>query len=236
MIMSDSFKTLVILGVLLLPKQILTQAHTDERSEGPPLILRGQVLESRMEPSPVPSEFAILVVKIRVDFVSRGKVPVIFLTDSLPGVLEVTLTKNPDPVNDENVLYHEPGGESLSEEAEWRRLRSELDRPTLPRNRVAVIQPGEKWVMETELWLRPDTITVWGVPSSLAILKNAPSLFLRVEYLFWPYIIEKPPYRADRPFGHKLQKRWRAYGMLQLEPIVSEPMPLKLPDAPPSNQ
>jgi hypothetical protein len=69
----------------------------------------------------------------------------------------------------------------------------------------------------------------------LESLRKIPSLYLSVESQFWPVIVEKPEHRADRPFGHKLQKRWRAYGILQLEPIVSEPMLIKLPDALPLN-
>jgi hypothetical protein len=238
--MKNTAKVLVILGLLMSPLGACAQVQLNARAEGGFLVLKGQVIDVSVVPSPTPTDSIDIRFKIRFELVNEGKVPVLFLTDDLPALNALTLTKNAGQANDENTLFDEPGGESLSEEAVWRGLRVRLNQPLPPQNNVHVLSPGEKWEFQTSTFVRPPlkygTRTVGGHPTSWEILKNTSSLYLRVQYIFWPYSLEKPPHEVVMPFGHMLQKKWRHIGILQLEPIVSEPMLIKLPDAPPPTQ
>src|SRR5271157_578777 len=246
MIMNDAFKTLVILVVLFLPKVCHPQMQSNKSFPESPLILRGRAIVSGLRLSSVSKEDIDVLIELKLEWVNEGKEPAIVVVDSLPTFRHWILTRDSGPLTENNLVYEEFGGENLSEEAEWRRLRFQLDRPTPLKDKVRILAPGEKWAFELSGSMTfpikfdakaiPHPPAIWETISSLESLRKIPSLYLRVESQFWPVIIEKPEHHADRPFGHKLQKRWRAYGILQLEPIVSEPMPLKLPDALPSNQ
>jgi len=239
--MNNFVKLLICFGVLMSSLGTCAQAQSKARTENGSLVLKGQIIDVKVEPSPPdPTYYIDIRFKIRFELVNEGKVPVLFLTDDLPALDTLTLTKSAGQVNDENTLFDEPGGESLSEEAAWRGLRVVLDQPVPPQDKVRVIEPGQKWEFQTSTFVRPPfkygTRTVGGHPTSWEILRNEASLFLRVQYMFWPYSVEKPPHQAERPLGHMLQKKWRRFGILQLEPIISEPMLIKLPDTLPPTQ
>jgi len=238
--MKNVVRVLVCFGVLVSGLGTCAQAQSNARAEKGSLVLKGQVIDVIVEPSPAPADYIDIRFKIRFELVNEGKVPVLFLTDDLPALDTLTLTKSAGQVNDENTLFDEPGGESLSEVAAWRGLRVQLNQPLPPQNSVRVLSPGDKWEFQTSTFVRPPfkygTRTVGGHPTSWEILRNETSLFLRVQYMFWPYSLEKPPHQAEKPFGHMLQKKWKHFGFLQLEPVVSEPMLFKLPDASIQNQ
>jgi hypothetical protein len=67
--------------------------------------------------------------------------------------------------------------------------------------------------------------------SSVQVLRQLSSLWLRVSCEVWPFTVELPapgPERAKAKFGHKLQKRSEDVGLLWLDSVQSEPIKLDL--------
>jgi hypothetical protein len=60
-------------------------------------------------------------------------------------------------------------------------------------------------------------------------IKDARSLSFKLEFRVWSLDLERHPTEKEiRPFGKQLQKRWRKYGYLLLDDIVSERIPINL--------
>lgn len=113
----------------------------------------------------------------------------------------------------------------------WQKLRKELDKESPPPNLIKTIGVGEKFEFRilgaVVFWKERYTFSSFADEAIWSEIKTAKSLLLQTTYRIWSLELE-PRYRGEITFGKKLQKRWRKYGYLWLDDIVSEPVPLDL--------
>jgi hypothetical protein len=197
------------------------------------VIITGVVKNAKAIPSPAPKDSVAVLITLTIRIENKGDIPVLFLTDHLPGFPRLILTKDSGPVTESNILFENYGGPTLTMEAEWKSLRKALDLRLPPTEKVKVLGPHLSWELESETVLRVPTsyrsFIIGGQPASWESLQKASPVFLRFEAQFWSVSIEKPPKGEKFPFGHMLQRRWRKVGELQLDPVLTQPMSLSLP-------
>jgi hypothetical protein len=89
--------------------------------------------------------------------------------------------------------------------------------------------PNERWTFNDSVIIflstEAETKSSFSKNASLKSVQEASPVWLRVNYQVWPLNLEPPSNdRTQMTFGHKLQKRWRDLGLLQLDGIRSEPI------------
>jgi hypothetical protein len=170
---------------------------------------------------------AVLSGRFRLTFVNTGSTPLILLKERFLVFPGVTLTKAPGPPVRENILFDQYYGQSYSTSPEWSALRAALDQPKPPSDITQTINPGESWETTGDFVMRPPkTLERYRVdrePTSLELLKKASPLSIRVSCEVWPLNVETQGGSRGASFGRKLQNRWRRFGLLLLDPIVSQP-------------
>jgi hypothetical protein len=191
-----------------------------------------------LEPSPYEKNYIMVKVKLSLKFINEGKEPVLLLTERAPYGVGGSITKTPGPAVGENLLDDDNSGPDYLGTSEWSEFRTTLDQGKPPIGIIKLIEPGGSLD-----WPEYSTV-VARVPTKFAdnridssdlnweTLKQASPVFLRLKFETWPFNVEKLPDPEKARLGHQLQKRWRAFGLLQLAPLVSEPMLLTLPDPP----
>jgi hypothetical protein len=197
------------------------------------VVIRGLVKNAKLVPSQLPKESAVVLISLHVEIENEGDVPVLFLTDHLPGFPKLILTRDPEPLSDQNILFENYGGPTLSQEADWRALRKILDVSSPPPEEIQILGPHKSLKYDFDYVLRVPTrfgsYIIGGHPTSWGLLQDASPVFLRFEAHFWPLEIEKMPRPDKLRFGRNLQKRWLKVGILQLDPVMTQPMSLTLP-------
>lgn len=145
---------------------------------------------------------------------------------------------------EEKVLhYYNCALPSLQRTRAWQDIQNELDNKTPPSNMVQIINSGESFDFYGDwkfIFLKKKALgsndPLWGYGSMYDVLwdemKDVKNLSLQVTYRVWSSELEPRSAKRDkRPFGKKLQKRWRKYGYLWLDDIQSEPIALDLKTA-----
>jgi hypothetical protein len=92
------------------------------------------------------------------------------------------------------------------------KLRKDLNTPRPPPGLTVTIEPGRSLAFRREVALE---VYEYDIPA------GDPALWVRLSFQMWPPHVEVGP---KQEFGRRLQHRWRKYGLLQLEPITSEPI------------
>jgi hypothetical protein len=196
-----------------------------------PLVLRGRVLSVKDETLSNAS-FVAVTATLRLEFVNAGGSPVILLTDRSPLCVGATLTRSSGAALGDNILFDEYRGPSVSTSPDWGVFRATLDQQKPPARLVQIIKPGESWATESLVVLRPpiklERYRVDRPPVAWQILKESSPVWLRLKCDVWPQNVERRPTSGKVVFGHELQKRWRHFGELQLNSLVSEPIELDL--------
>jgi len=223
--------TLISLSLMVVGSY--AQQDSNTQSAQAHLVIRGVVRGSKLMPSPSPEEFAVICVSLNLEIENEGDAPALFLTDYLPRFPKIILTSDSKPISEQNILFEDYNGPSLSEEAEWRRLRSTLDHPLSPPGIVTDVAPRMSWKEDPDYVFRVPvkrrSSFIGGHSASWESLQNASPVFVRFEAQFWPLEVEKMPRPDKLKLGRKLQKRWQKVGFLQLNPVMTQPMLLNLP-------
>jgi hypothetical protein len=232
-----SSTVLIVFSALFLSQAVYAQPQPDQGQDKEVLILRGEVLDARFEPIPETEGYFKILIRFKLEFVNTGKLPALIVTDGLPFFRRQVITLNSGSLDKEIILNDEPGVSSLSDEAGWRSLRTRLDKPSPPKDLVTVIAPGGKWESENSTVVR-GTVKLGkkhyakpfqAYPTSLDWFTTISPVYIRFQVEFWSALTEKRPDQRSMPFGHKLRKRWKSYGDLQLGSVLSEPIRLDLP-------
>lgn len=133
---------------------------------------------------------------------------------------------------------------SIQRTKQWQDIVAEMDGKSPPENQVQSIKSGETVDFDeawTFIFLKRKAIgsndPYWGYGSDSNVLADeilkAKDLKIRVKYRVWsPELEPRSAASIDKkPFGKKLQKRWKKYGYLWLDDITSEPISLDLSSA-----
>ncbi len=142
---------------------------------------------------------------------------------------------------EEKILYYQQCAlPSIQRSAAWQEVKNEIDSKMLPSNQIQIIKSGEALDFDADwsfIFLKKKAINsndpFWGYSSEYDVLsneiKNAKDLSLQVTYRVWSSELEsRSDIKHKKPFGKKLQKRWKKFGYLWLDDIVSEPISLDL--------
>jgi len=233
---STPMRALRQLGLILILPTALQFAFgqlPSSESDAVPLRLRVQILGVKVEEFSHPKDVVPVTVKLRLEFLNVGRKPVILLTKNSPLCVGATLTRNSESASAGNILFDEYAGPAnQSRSPEWTEFRKTLDQQSPPSSLVRILQPGESWVTESFIVLRPsikfESYRVDRPPVNWQILKESSPVWLRLQCDLWPRNVERPPLSEKFKLGRELQKRWKRMGDLQLESVMSNPIELDL--------
>jgi hypothetical protein len=229
--MGSNVRTILILTLSLLMSSTMQVNHvrTEGLNNSSPIVLRAQIVNVEIKTSPESNVNVIATVML--DFRNAGSRPLIlFLKEgAFPSCVGTVLTRTSGPAVGDNLLLSEYHGLSIDRSPEWKTLRVVLDQRAPPGKITRMIEPGEGWQMQARLYMYPPSkpkfrgdrsAVTWGT------LRKTSPLWIRVECETWPLNVERD--HRNMRFGRQLQKRWRKSGILQLDPITSEPVVLEL--------
>jgi hypothetical protein len=188
-----------------------------------PLQLEGEVVH--IEASRY-RESDVFHLKVKLRFTNIGKQPVILLL----GTYEKKksgwwiLDTNVSCTWDGQPFYIGPTGPASSRSFPyWKELRRQLSSSQPPSSLTHTIQPHGTFFKEIE--------TVVVIHDDEVIPPDT-KLWLRVFLELWPFNIEPAGTDIeDSPYGESLRQKWKAFGDLQLEPILSAPIPFDRPSS-----
>lgn len=132
---------------------------------------------------------------------------------------------------DENTLLDRVGGESIALGSKWEGFRKQLDAPTPPSEAILVIKPNEFVLFESRVFLlgRKPFRGMTGGDINLDRLKELQGVWLKVKFQVWSRNLTTNTTGQQKPlFGERLRERWRPFGCLLLEDIVTEPIYVEL--------
>jgi hypothetical protein len=214
------------------------KSRSMQRQGANALVLRGRVTSVKTEVLPGRLS-AIVTVNLSIRFSNTGPNPVIMLAELAPLCVGEAITKTavtpthwPVPEGD-NILLWDYRGPSDFGIGRWGALRSSLDQPKPPLDKVRILAPGESWTKEDFIVLHP-RIEPEKFPTAdgAAVLRDLEILspvWLHLYCQTWPLNIEvRGPVDGPKT-GRKLRKRWIKFGELRLDPIISEPISLEFP-------
>ncbi len=228
--------------IILLGFQV---SKADER-----LKLLGKITSIQLENK----EDSLLVsIRLKMSFQATGNVPVLLWKQTYPhdenlrgrflGTFSKIFGMLPTEKEEKILYYHSSRLPSIQRTQGWQDIKKELDSEILQSTQIQSIKSGETLDFDAEwsfIFLKKkangSNDPLWGYSSHFDVLSNeiktAKNLSLQVTYRVWSSELELHSDRKDKkPFGKKLQKRWKKYGYLWLDDIVSEPIPLDLSSA-----
>jgi hypothetical protein len=202
-------------------------AAQDMKGQGSKILtLRGRV--ESVQVKEIDRSSALIEIKLKMELVNTGRRPIILLQRNplFPGG---ALARKPEDFEAGDLLVSDAAWPSNDISAEWKTLRSTLDKPSPPSEETRLLMPGESRPLETSVRLvvptDPSKYTSSRKKESLATIQQLSPVWLRVVCEVWPWNVE--PLNADRnrlKFGHKLQQRWKGTGVLWLDEVYSEPI------------
>jgi hypothetical protein len=211
------------------------------------ITLRGTV--TSVESAPVKYSEMFLRVHLKLTLVNTRSAPLIILaaerpeyhwgsddgTASHPFLYGALMFKRPELSAREDALADAFYGPSdYGDSPEWKALRTSLDKPRPPADKVRILMPNDEWhfedVLRFSIRLQDTPSCNGGVlcpPAGWETIQPLKVVWLRALLEIWPVNLEPHPLTGKESFGHMLQKRWLNYGVLQLD-SVSEPIKFDL--------
>ena len=212
------------------------------------ITLRGTV--TSVESAPVKDSEIFLNVHLKLALVNACPAPLIVLaaerpeyhwgsddgTASHPSLYGALMFKRPELSARQDALADTFYGPSdYGDSPEWKALRASLDEPRPPADKVRILMPNDEWhfedVLRFSISLKDKPMCNGGVlcpPAGWETIQPLKVVWLRPLLEIWPVNLAPHPLTGKDLFGHTLQKRWRKYGVLQIDDVVSEPIEFDL--------
>jgi len=218
------FAKISVLGLMLTVSSVT--CGRQEPLSVKPLRLDGEVVDLKIERE---RQSQIVHLKVKLKFTNNGERPVILLLGTYGEknkkhwwVLNTTASQTLTQALDGKPFYIGPTGPANSKSfPSWKELRRQLNSSQPPSTVTQTIQPHEMFLREIG--------TVIVIHDDQRISPGS-RLWLDVFLEMWPDNIE--PSGSDnqnKPYGESLRRKWQTSGDLQLEPILSSPIPFDLP-------
>lgn len=190
------------------------------------LCLRGKVVDVKLVHENKHS--IVFDVKLNLEFSNYSRTPIIILQQEF-WLGATSLARSPEDATAYKYIYISGHWPSVSTSPEWKALRQRLNQPNPPQALTLVLGEGKSMSYETSTKLYIEKAGSFDkTKQSWEIIKQASPVWLQVTLEMWPVNLE-PSVDINSPaFGKMLQRRWRQHGVLQLERLTSEPMPLQL--------
>jgi len=172
----------------------------------------------------------IFRLRVKLKFTNTGEKPVILLLGTYREktewwVLDTTVSRTLTDASDGKPFYISPTSPANSKTLPlWKELRRQLSSSQPPSTLTETIQPQGTFFKEIET-----TVVIHDDEG----VSPRTRVWLKVFLELWPDNIE--PSKSDeqsKPYGESLRRKWQASGDLQLEPILSSPIPFDLPAQP----
>jgi len=187
-----------------------------------PLSLDGRVL--KLEKLMEDASLIGFEAKLLLTFKNVGDKPIIIYNHKL-WLGAVSLSCTVDDVYSYKFLLNDSAWPSVRGKKDRIELYNSLDQPTPPSNLTLILRPGLSWEYETVAILsiykngRPD-----GSGKSWDEIKKNSPLWLQVTLEMWPVNAE-PKMNPNSPeFGLELRNRWKNFGNLWLDYLLSQPI------------
>lgn len=233
--MERVLKTLMLSAAVLAAVGCASQRRVD--TGGPPLesplVITGEVSEVRRLAPPNASSVAFEVPLI-LHFANRGTEPLLLFVDGLyPWLYGPLLAKTREDALGGIFVFSESMGLSCDQEG-WARTRLQLQKRRPPPGFIRRIAPGEAWAFEEIVYLYIDYEDRFDRSNRpWAEIRQEEPLWLRLNYGVWPNNFDSCG--APTVLGDRLESRWRKDGQLLRGTVLSEPIPIQLPndDTPP---
>jgi hypothetical protein len=210
-----------------------------------PLKLSGRIINFEVEER---NDSVALSINVNLSLRNVSKKPVLLTISSYPASSAYFIPDNSfmsicsrisgvsTTGRDERFLYSSCRLPSIEAPPDWESIRSEFDKSAPPQNRIKVLKSEETFEFPASLLFRfPTKRDLDSVDRDNALwgeIKEAKSLSLQLTYRIWSLELEKRSSRREqRSFGKTLQRRWKKYGYLWLDDIVSERIVLELKTA-----
>jgi hypothetical protein len=195
-----------------------------------PPILRGEV--ESLELTRTSPSVMTLSINLRMELVNDGPRPVMFLAISPPQLQGALLSKD---IDRSQPIVSEFYGEAVDTSPKWSTMRRALDEPAPPSDRVRILRSNESWKFEGVVSIampagaRNNSFS--DKRESWESIQHLPNIWLRTICQVWPLNLERGNDRTELVFGKKLRTRWKNFGWLWLDGVVSEPIRLNLKTA-----
>lgn len=228
--MRNSFWLTLLFATITVSVMAQGRAESAKKSVLYSVTLSGKV--ESIELRDVTPSGVTIVVKLKLEARNSGTKPVLFLDDEPPTITGATLTRGPsDSIG--KALLVDYWGPSVDRSPKWTTRRKRLDKASPPPDKLKVLKPHESWRFENEVDIAVPTeagnhsyFPKWA--SFETVQKYSP-VWMGLNWEVWPLNLE--PWSNDRSklkFGRRLQRRWKAVGLLWLDGIYSEPIMLDL--------
>jgi len=189
-----------------------------------PLRLDGEVVNLTVDRE---RQTQVVYLKLKLKLSNTSDKPVILLLGTYGDkkewwVLNTMVSRTLTDALDGKPFYIGPTGPANSRSfPSWKELRHRLSSPLPPSSDTQTIEPHKTFSKEIE--------TVVVIHDDERISPES-RLWLKVLLELWPGNIE--PSNNDeqnKPYGESLRRKWQAVGDLQLDSILSSPIPFDLP-------
>ena len=173
------------------------------------------------------SAWVSIEASVALRFINHGSQPIlIFVNDPWPWLGDEYLSSSQENSSLGKYLHSSSVWPS-SDRSEWEPIRLKLDQSSPPGEYIHTIPAGDTWRHEVKISLMIEKSVRWDERNKpWNEIKAIDPLWIKLRFLMWPNNLEQDP--TFPRFGEKLQKRWQRSGLLVIDNICSEPMPLSL--------
>lgn len=230
------------LSVVILVLVLCASAKAVGQKNYDGLVVRGNVVNVELVKSSTQLGVMEGQIKVNLEFHNAGEQAVIFM---LPSKYRdywqgMNLARNEQDALSSKFFANYGVLESISTSDDYRVLAELLDSAEPPPDLTRVLQPGESWFYQTEVFAffneKPDRSSSHPNPVWDDVKSYASSLWMNVRLDVYPFNVEN--FKPD--LARKLQRRWRRTGKFWVEKkegrfnhihFRSEPFPLDITQA-----
>ena len=220
----------ILIGISLLATSSMRASDdpAQESSHASPLVVQGFVKDAWLRVFP-PSGELVYELRMTIIFKNIGSFPLLIYADDLyPWLGGETLSISREEAIARNSIFVSGGLLSCNPPA-WQKKKEALDNAIPPESLIRKIAPGCEWRFDKVVLLAIEKNGSYDKRSKPweEIKKHNP-LWLRLSFQLWPSNLEAD--ESDPKYGNGLNKKWKSFGLLQLNYVTSDPIPVVLVD------
>lgn len=208
--------------------QVLGNSATRKtKNDTTPLRVQGQIV--KFEFSQEDAHGITFNLRLKLELVNAGDRPMILLRYPI-WLGALTLARSQEDARTHKYIYLSTTWPSISRGPTWKALRQKLNQQHPPAELTQAVSPGNAFQYETDEVLYIEKRGSFDKTSQpWDAIRLASPVWLQVSLEIWPVNVEPKIEPTNLEFGRMLQKRWRQFGQLQIERVISEPIQLNFP-------
>ena len=205
------YACIIVAGVLCLwPARL-----PDPKRVGSPVLkLTGEIENCAVERE---NDYVKITLHLKLHFTGAGDVPVLLLSKKPKLIARQALTEIPNE-NGQKTIFAIWTRPSIGKNEEWTKLANEIDKPFPVQTQINKLGVGDRIDLEVDDWFRV-------TKEQFLALEKSDERFLQLTYEMWPLDIEpRDSTLENKKFGNELRDRWKNFGYLWLDEIISQPI------------